>query len=122
MRLFKTAVLAVLSAIVMFAQQAPVAAKADGSGPAVHKVAPTIGTAKLWRLVSKTQAIRQQLDASELGKSLKDAEAELQAEQNRLIGVCGPDFTLGLQQDAKAENSGDVVCVAKPPAAPEVKK
>lgn len=78
-------------------------------------VAPAINSAKLWRLVSKTQALRTQLDASEAGRAVKEAEAELQAEQSRLAALCGPGFILDYDRDPKSTSFQDVICVKADP-------
>jgi hypothetical protein len=116
MRFITVAFLVAAAAIPILSQEV---AKPAPSVPAASKVAPVISTTKLWRLVAKTQNLRQQIDASELGKGLKAAEAELNAEQAKLAGLCGEGFELGLQKDEKAENAGDVICVPKPPAEPK---
>lgn len=82
--------------------------------PNAVAVAPSIATAKLWRLVARAQALRMQANETKEAKEAKAAEEELQAEQVKLTNACGLAFTLGYQQDAKAENAGDLVCVPKP--------
>lgn len=123
-------ILAALAAFTMMGQaNLPVAAKVDEApkNPTVAApVAPVINSSRFWRLVSKTQALRTQLDATDAGKALKEAEADLQAEQQKLLAACGKEFVPGYQPDTKAENAGDVICVAKPKETPapavEVKK
>lgn len=103
---------------VLHAQQNPVAAKPAEVSKSVTAMAkpPEIGTAKLWRLVSKAQALRAQLDASEAGKAVKDAESELQAEQNALSAKCSAaGFVLGYDDDKASTTFQDVVCKVKPP-------
>ncbi len=82
---------------------------------------PAISTAKLWRLVAQTQGLRQQLDATDLGKQLKEVDAELQAEQARLSGLCGANAVLGYDQDKNSPTYKDIVCLAKPPEAAAAK-
>ncbi len=77
-------------------------------------VAPSISTAKLWRLVAKTQALRVQANETPQAKEAAASEAELQAEQQKLSAICGAAFTLGYQEDKSAPNSGDLICVPKP--------
>lgn len=125
-------ILAALAAFSLMGQA--VTAKPETAKPAepvaatpVSPVAPAINSAKLWRLVSKTQAIRTQLESSELGRAVKEAEAELQAEQGRLAALCGPGFILDYERDPKSASFQDVVCSPKPKetsaaTAPEVKK
>jgi len=71
-------------------------------------VAPTINTAKFWRLVAKAQALRRMADETPQAKAAKDAEEELQKEQASLASACGPEFILGYNQEQ------DVVCLPKP--------
>jgi hypothetical protein len=97
----------------------------------VPTVAPKLdSTAKLWRLLATSQSLQDQLSQSEIGKKKADVDQQLQAEQQRLSGICSASrgWMLGTQADAKAENAGDVVCVRVPDppkaeaAKPEAKK
>lgn len=74
-------------------------------------------TAKLWRLAAKAEGLQAQIDKSDLGKQLAETNAAIQAEQQRLSGLCSAvnGWQLGVQQDAKADNVGDVVCTKIPP-------
>lgn len=100
----KLILLAAAAAISLLAAEAP---KADAP--------PQISTAKFWRLVAQAQQARQQANATPQAKAADAADVEVQKEQERLSGACGPNHILGYQQDTKAENSGDIICVAKPP-------
>lgn len=115
----KVLILAALSISGAFSQ---VAAKPETPPPATPAagtpaptVAPGLNTSRIWRLLSKVQTMRQQLNDSPQGKEVAAADAELQAEQQKLSSLCtAAGFVLGYQSDAKAENAGDLICVPKP--------
>jgi hypothetical protein len=120
----KTLTLAAIAAFSALAQTQ--AAKPEPVTPKVE--APTVApkldsTAKLWRLLATSQSLQDQLSQSEIGKKKAEVDAQLQAEQQRLAGICSASkgWMLGTQADAKAENAGDVVCVKAPEAPKEVK-
>jgi hypothetical protein len=87
---------------------------ADATPPKADVPAPSISTAKFWRLVAQAQQARQQANATPQAKAADAADLEVQKEQERLSGLCGASHILGYQQDAKAENAGDIICVKKP--------
>lgn len=98
------------------AAKPPAAGSGTVTGPGVtNPPLPSLNSAKFWMLVAKIQSLRQQLEQTDAGKALKTAEDDMQKEQARLVGLCGQGSSLGYQQDAKADNAGDVVCLAKPP-------
>lgn len=104
-----------LAASAAFSQEAPVAAKPPKPTTTTTQSAPALpSTAKLWRLVAKTQALRQQADQTQQAKDAKVAEEELQAEQAKLQAVCGTGFVLGYDNDAKSSTYQDLTCQKAP--------
>lgn len=92
--------------------------KAD-SKPAA---APAINTAKLWRLLATAQGARFAASQTREAKQAEAADEEVRKEQAILADKCGAGFVLGYQQDPKAENAGDIICVKAPEPKPEPKK
>jgi hypothetical protein len=105
----KLTLLAALAALSLLAADTPKqeSKKADAPAPVIH-------TAKLWRLVAAAQSARAQANQTPQAKAADAADLEVQKEQERLAGICGADFVLGMQEDAKAENAGDVICKKRP--------
>lgn len=121
----KLTILAAMAAFSLFGQEPnSVPAKGASVKPTFTEKAPELpSTAKLWRLVARAQALQIQAEATDAAKAAKAAQEEVQAEQAKLSATCGQSFQLGYQSDAKAENAGDLVCVAKPKEqSAEVKK
>lgn len=117
---FKITILAALAAFTLMGQSASVAAKPEDSpkipAAAPAPIVPVLQTAKFWRLFAQAQAARQQANETPQAKAAIVAEEEFKKEQNTLQVACGPTMQLAVQSDAKAENSGDVICQVKPPA------
>jgi hypothetical protein len=112
MKILTLAALAAFSALAQtqVAKPEPAAAKVEVAMPA-----PKLdSTAKLWRLAAKAESIQAQMDKSELGKSLAETNAQLQAEQSRLAAQCGTGWMLGVEQDQKAANANDLICQKVP--------
>lgn len=119
----KTLTLAALAAFTALGQT-QVTAKPEPSKVEISAPAPKLdSTAKLWRLLATSQSLQDQLSQSEIGKKKSEVDQQLQAEQQRLAGICSASkgWMLGTQADAKAENAGDVVCVRAPEAPKETK-
>lgn len=114
--------MAVVQSAALLAQQNTPAAKQAEATKNQAVTAPNLpSTAKLWRLVSKAQALRIQLEQSEAGKAAKAAEDELQAEQSRLATMCGPSFVLGYDQISTSPTFQDLICQSKPPEQAAIK-
>lgn len=124
----KLTIIAALAAFSLYSQQAPVAAKSEvspsgsgavsGAGPLTSVstiISVPLSTAKIWRLNSKVQALQAQLEASEQGKALKEAQAELQAEQMSLNAKCAAvGMILDYDRTPGSPGKDDLTCVAKP--------
>jgi len=112
----KLTVIAALAASMIYGQE-HAAAKPEPKGAAV--VAPTLSTAKLWRLLSKAQTLRQQLNDSPAGKETIAAEAAVQVEQKKLSDECvAIGKVLGFDQDEKSKSYQDLTCATAPPPPP----
>lgn len=118
----KLTILAAFAAFALMAQDKPAAkpeaAKNPVAAPETPVAVPTLQTAKFWRLFANAQAARQQANETPQAKAAIVAEEEFRKEQNTLQVVCGPKMELGIQKDAKADNSGDLICQAKLTQAP----
>jgi len=58
------------------------------------------------------------LDESPQGKAAKDADEAVSKEQERLVKLCGADFSLGYDQAVSSPTYQELICVAKPPDKP----
>ncbi len=108
-------VLAALAASLVYGQDKSVTAKPEPS-KAGAAPAPKLETAKLWRLLSRAQTLRVQLNQSPQGKEADAADAEVQKAQQELNAQCSAvGMVLGFEQDAASPNFQDLKCVAAPP-------
>jgi len=110
-----------LTIIAAMAAFSVLAADLPKPAPKAADPAPQIATAKFWRLVAAAQQARNQANQTPQAKAADAADLEVQREQEALSQKCGANHILGYQQDAKAENAGDIICVLKPPPAAEAK-
>jgi hypothetical protein len=101
------------------ADQAP--KPADTPAKVEAKTAPTLSTSALWRLNSKALSLRHAADATAEAKAASAAEAEVQAEYQKLSGVCqAAGFVLGTLTEGPAKD--DVGCLPKPEPKPDTAK
>ncbi len=124
----KLTLLAVLTATMIFGQapaEKPAATVHEAKLPTVS--APTtptsqsLNTSKLWRLATKANNLRMQANQTQQAKAADAADAELQAETEKITSVCSAaGLILGYDQDEKSPTYQDVKCIAKPPAPPPV--
>ena len=101
----KTLTLAALAAFTALAQNQAAKPEPASAKIEVPTVAPKLdSTAKLWRLLATSQSLQDQLAQSEIGKKKAEVDVQLQAEQQRLAGICSASkgWILGTQADAKA--------------------
>lgn len=122
----KLLLLAALAATMIFGQSAavPTGTIHDPKTPTVG--APTVAgqslnTSKLWRLATKANNLRMQANQTQQAKAADAADAELQAETDKLTASCAAaGLVLGYDQDEKSATFQDVKCVAKVPPPPPV--
>src|SRR5882672_2812966 len=128
--MFKQMILLALSCVILMAQATAPTAKVT-TPPATETNKPTekppeINTAKLWRLASQSQALRQQANDTPQAKAATAAEEKVREEQNNLLVVCGPKYQLGYDKDPNSPKYQDLICVDRDPppaaAATDVKK
>ena len=111
-------VVLILAASAAFAQSNTPAAKPEAVLPKVEATtAPTIATSKLWRLLAKAQSLRIAANQTKESKAADAADAEVQAEQDKLAASCGPTHVLGYAPPTSPE-AGDLACVTKPKPEP----
>ena len=59
-----------------------------------------------------------------IGKRKAEIDAQLQAEQSRLSGICSASrgWMLGTENNPAAKDTGDVICIRTPDPKPEASK
>jgi hypothetical protein len=110
----KLMILAAIAAVAALAQTQ--AAKPEPAPAKIEAPAPRLDTtARFWRLAATAQSIQAQIAASDLGKRLAEAQAQLATEQARLAAICagGKGWTLGTETKTGSDQ-GELTCVPLP--------
>lgn len=89
------------------------AAKLDAS----PSTAPSVQTAKLWRLLARAQSLRKIAEDTAQAKDAASAESDFQQEYQKLTASCGKDYVLSVDQVSTSPTHQDLICQRTPPQA-----